>query len=422
MAREFDPYHEWLKIPPSEQPPNHYRLLETARFESDPEIIEAAVSRLVTKLQNLSNGQHVAHAQRILNDVAKARLCLSDPQKKSAYDQQLRQQLGFGGVPGSGSRSTQPKTSPVQRKSTSIAASANVEAAPAKSKPVKSNTAGGKLPAKVRAKNRVDKNPQPKTAVGLLLGYVLLILAVAGAATTYLVIRLSNRPDQSVASLESDADSESDPNDEQLNSTRTSNARHADQRMDQTPVADETAPNQPAAAPQLVTSPSNNQTAAAGDKTDVADASASNPESGSGNPGTQPAPVPTATNTPTPITIPPTSPMPQSVPADGIVYLKPDQLDRFESRLGELAHLEGIPVKVTVSKSEKTRYLRFSDDWNQTIMVYMSAAEVGEELSLENLNAFVGKKIRVHGEIKSEFGSKKIGVWVKAKSQIELVE
>ncbi len=422
MAREFDPYHEWLKIPPSEQPPNHYRLLETARFESDPEIIEAAVSRLVTKLQNLSNGQHVAHAQRILNDVAKARLCLSDPQKKSAYDQQLRQQLGFGGVPGSGSRSTQRENSPGQRKPTSSAVGASVEASPAKSKPVKTNKPSGKLPAKVGAKNRVDENSQPKTAVGLLLGYVFAILLVAGAATTFLVIRLSNRPEQSVASIETDLDSESDPDDELPKSTRTSKARQVDQPKNQKPVAVDSAPNQPAAAPELVTSPSNNQTATASNKTDAADVSTSNPDPGADNPGTQPAPVPTATSTPTPAVIPPTPPIPQSVPADGIVYLKPDQLDRVQSRVGELVHLEGIPVKASVSKSEKTRYLRFSDDWNQTIMVFMSATEVGDELSMENLNAFVGKKIRVHGEIKSEFGSKKIGVWVKAKSQIEVVE
>ncbi len=26
MADKFDPYHQWLAIPASEQPPNHYRL------------------------------------------------------------------------------------------------------------------------------------------------------------------------------------------------------------------------------------------------------------------------------------------------------------------------------------------------------------------------------------------------------------
>ena len=30
----FDPYHEWMGIPPSEQPPNHYRLLGLSEFET----------------------------------------------------------------------------------------------------------------------------------------------------------------------------------------------------------------------------------------------------------------------------------------------------------------------------------------------------------------------------------------------------
>ena len=93
MSQDFDPYFKWLKIPPSEQPPNHYRLLNTARFESDPEIIENAVARLVTLLQNVSTGDQAEYAQRILNDVAKARLCLSDPQRKAEYDERLRKEL-----------------------------------------------------------------------------------------------------------------------------------------------------------------------------------------------------------------------------------------------------------------------------------------------------------------------------------------
>jgi len=97
MANQnFDPYFEWLRIPPSEQPPNHYRLLNLARFEANSEQIDLAVARLVTRLQSLSEGPHVEHAQRLLNDTAKARLCLSDPIRKLQYDAQLKETLGFG--------------------------------------------------------------------------------------------------------------------------------------------------------------------------------------------------------------------------------------------------------------------------------------------------------------------------------------
>ena len=35
MPVHFDPYHQWLSIPPKDQPPDHYRLLGLARFEGD---------------------------------------------------------------------------------------------------------------------------------------------------------------------------------------------------------------------------------------------------------------------------------------------------------------------------------------------------------------------------------------------------
>ncbi len=28
---DFDPYYQWLAIPPKDQPPNHYRLLATGK-------------------------------------------------------------------------------------------------------------------------------------------------------------------------------------------------------------------------------------------------------------------------------------------------------------------------------------------------------------------------------------------------------
>jgi len=86
----FDPYHKWLGIPPSEQPPNHYRLLGISLFESDPDVIDAAANRLMAYLQGCATGPHVALSQKLLNEVAAARLCLLDPKKKKAYDTRLK--------------------------------------------------------------------------------------------------------------------------------------------------------------------------------------------------------------------------------------------------------------------------------------------------------------------------------------------
>ena len=90
MTKDFDPYQSWLSIPPDQQPPDHYRLLGINQYEPSLKIIERAVNERVELLQALSNGPHVEHAQRILNEIAKARVCLTDSRKKSAYDRQLQ--------------------------------------------------------------------------------------------------------------------------------------------------------------------------------------------------------------------------------------------------------------------------------------------------------------------------------------------
>ena len=52
----FDPYHKWLGIPAAEQPPDHYRLLGLSRFESDPDVIDAAASRQMGYLRLCATG------------------------------------------------------------------------------------------------------------------------------------------------------------------------------------------------------------------------------------------------------------------------------------------------------------------------------------------------------------------------------
>jgi hypothetical protein len=89
----FDPYHKWLGIPPQEQPPNHYRLLGLTLFESDPEVIDSAANRQMAYLQSCANGPHVHFSQRLLNDVAAARLCLLEPARRKAYEAALKKEM-----------------------------------------------------------------------------------------------------------------------------------------------------------------------------------------------------------------------------------------------------------------------------------------------------------------------------------------
>ena len=93
MAKHFDPYHKWLGIAPEERLPTHYRLLGLNLFESDCDVIEAAADRQMTYLQEVSQGSELEQAQKLLTEVAEARLCLLNREKKAAYDARLRAQL-----------------------------------------------------------------------------------------------------------------------------------------------------------------------------------------------------------------------------------------------------------------------------------------------------------------------------------------
>jgi len=93
MTDPFDPYHVWLGIPPEQQPPNHYRLLAIELFENSPDVIASAADRQMVHLRTFQTGKHAAESQKLLNQVAAAKVCLLDPKKKAVYDQQLRQRL-----------------------------------------------------------------------------------------------------------------------------------------------------------------------------------------------------------------------------------------------------------------------------------------------------------------------------------------
>lgn len=92
----FDAYHKWLGIQPAEQPPDHYRLLGVARFESDREVVSAAADRQMAHVKSFAAGQHAAASQALLNELAKARVTLLNALQKEAYDRRLRISLARG--------------------------------------------------------------------------------------------------------------------------------------------------------------------------------------------------------------------------------------------------------------------------------------------------------------------------------------
>lgn len=76
-------YRKWLGI--RDERPDHYRLLGVDKFEPDPDVISNAADRQMTYLRTLRNPE----AEKLLNEIATARICLLDPLKKNEYDRSL---------------------------------------------------------------------------------------------------------------------------------------------------------------------------------------------------------------------------------------------------------------------------------------------------------------------------------------------
>jgi hypothetical protein len=93
MTDTFDPYRKWLGIPPDDQPPHHYRLLGIEPFESDTDVIVNAADGRMAQVKNFQIGKYSELSQRILNELAAAKICLLNPEKKQQYDRELRPRL-----------------------------------------------------------------------------------------------------------------------------------------------------------------------------------------------------------------------------------------------------------------------------------------------------------------------------------------
>jgi hypothetical protein len=158
MPDAFDPYHKWLGIPPEDQPPDRYRLLGIQPWEDDPDVIEAAADQRMMLLRTYQTGPHSKLSQKLLNEVAAAKVCLLNPKKKAAYDQRLQQEL-------EAEAEAQIQTLPKAQ----FVASAEQPAVPGEAIPQIAVSTGSHL----RARRRVPW-PIPVLAVSLVAAGVLL--------------------------------------------------------------------------------------------------------------------------------------------------------------------------------------------------------------------------------------------------------
>jgi len=92
-ADAFDAYYVWLGIGAEEQPTHYYRLLDVKLFETNPDVIDTGFQRRMAYLRSIKAGDRLEQAERLKNELAEARRCLLQPQKKADYDAELKKRL-----------------------------------------------------------------------------------------------------------------------------------------------------------------------------------------------------------------------------------------------------------------------------------------------------------------------------------------
>ncbi|MCA8984483.1 MAG: hypothetical protein R3C12_16045 [Planctomycetaceae bacterium] len=85
----IDVYKQWLGIPEEFRPPTHYQLLRLVDFEDDSEKIRTHYRKLNELVRKYATGDYMLQSQALLNELAKAMLCLTDPGRKRDYDESL---------------------------------------------------------------------------------------------------------------------------------------------------------------------------------------------------------------------------------------------------------------------------------------------------------------------------------------------
>ena len=94
MADDLDVYRDWLGIESPERPLDHYQLLRLKPFEDDTQKIRAHYRKLNAQVRKYASGQYGAQSQALLNELAKAMLCLTDTRRKAEYDASLGRKEG----------------------------------------------------------------------------------------------------------------------------------------------------------------------------------------------------------------------------------------------------------------------------------------------------------------------------------------
>ena len=87
MAKaNIDVYKDWLGIQEPNRPLSYYQLLRLKSFEDNVELIRKNYRDLNAHVRKFATGDYMAESQALLNELAKAMLCLTDSARKTEYD------------------------------------------------------------------------------------------------------------------------------------------------------------------------------------------------------------------------------------------------------------------------------------------------------------------------------------------------
>ncbi len=86
MAKQIDVYRDWLGIQEPTRPLSYYQLLRLKSFEDDPAKIREHYRKMNGHVRKFAAGDYAQQSQELLNELAKAMLCLTDARRKAEYD------------------------------------------------------------------------------------------------------------------------------------------------------------------------------------------------------------------------------------------------------------------------------------------------------------------------------------------------
>ena len=97
MSNQLDVYRDWLGIAETARPLNFYQLLRLSMFEDSAAKVRVNYRKMNAHVRKFATGEYAAQSQALLNELAKAMLCLTDADRKREYDASLGRRDGGSG-------------------------------------------------------------------------------------------------------------------------------------------------------------------------------------------------------------------------------------------------------------------------------------------------------------------------------------